>query len=215
MKQSHIEELEQLCNPTLSKEVDKLESIGKPSRDPNLNQFAFNAEANFQEIYHIVPNKPLFKPGCLLGSPDGIDSQEDQLVGMACKEACDMEANVDIGLIKDIEELGTIKRYLSAETVMVTGETIEIQKHVFIRSTEGKNSSNENRQHYYVVRHLIQAINDKQKMFIPTKLFKSGYGYRGGEDLRMDEELDVHMIEHLYNTANPDEVIQPLKILKR
>lgn len=203
-----------LCR-TLKEEAESASSFGSFVNDSNFNQHAFRGEATLEEICHIRPTNPLFKPGTLLTSPDGIHNEDDMHGMLKCASSDEeMNVSIDIGTVKDIEELGEFKRYLVAETIMVTDETIQIRKHVSVRAADGTDKVALRQSCVYTVRHLLHCLDNKRKVFVPTKMFKEHKG-RYASDLVMVDQIDLETIFHLYKTSNPEEIVEPLKIHKK
>lgn len=213
-KQNFLEKVEKNVVKTLKDELGSVSFFGKPVTSSNFNQCVLNAEVHFDEICHIRPEKPLFKPGTLLISPEGI-RDEDSYSGsmMKCADE-DSRASINIGVIKDITELGESRRYLVAENIMVTEESIQIRKSVSIKANNGSEISSLRHNCIYTIRHLIHGLDNKRKVFIPTKMFKEEDG-RFASDLIMFDQLDLQTILQIYNSSSASDIVSPLKIHKQ
>lgn len=197
-----------LCN-----EISGNLTLGSVSVDPNFNQHSLWVESTMEQICHIRLANPKFAPGTLLSSPDGIQVDDDSFGLKACS-ADDEHVSIDIGATKEIEELGSTRRFLVSETIMVTDESIQIRKHVNLKVSDGINKSKFHQTCVYNVRHLIHALDNKRKVFVPTKLFKENNARWSG-DLTMIDELDMSLIEKIYEAAKPEDIVAPLKIYKK
>lgn len=229
MKKELYEQIENVFGQKLSAELDGLSSIGKKAPGAKNIQFALNAQIEFEEMVRIFPEKPLFKPGVLLTSqkslPRGpIDSQatfSNKIKTVNGESGVDY-AFIDTGNIRDISELGFFKKVLIPETILVAQEFIEIKKRVHSVTNKGNQISKNSMTKIYEVQHLLEVINDKEKMFIPTKMFIEDidrYGSLPIEEvyaspLIFEGEIDIDLIEHIYKSADPEKIILPLEILK-
>lgn len=220
MKQ-RIEEIEKLTKSKLLEEIDNLNGFGTLSKDKNLSQRVLKMEASLDEICHIYPSNPLFKPGVLLTSPDIFENDDDcygMTKSLSCGDDEDSGIYIRIGETKEIEHLGTTKRVLVPETIMVTGESIQIKKHQSVRTTDSISKTINKQFCEYHVCHFLHVIDDKRKMFIPTKLFKErdshGRVSRHSNDLIMEDYLDFETIAHVYKSADAEEIIKPLVFLQ-
>lgn len=223
MKKELYNQFEEIFNKRLSSELEGL-SIGKKANGIKYNQHALNTSVEFEEMIHIQPTNPLFKPGTLLTSQDKTNSghiEKNCMVNPVAYDAVDDHARIDIGNIRDINELGFYKKVLIPETILITTETIEIRKRIHGVVSIGNRTNKISTTTIYEVRHLLEVINDKEKMLIPTKMFNddSNKTFLTPEEvfassLILEDELDLNLIEYIYNSTDPETIIAPLEILK-
>jgi len=217
MLKKHLEKIEENCKSKLDSSVRaKVENFGSVSTNANLSQNVCNTEVWFEEICHIIPKAPLYKPGSLLKSKDDLElpNNDDPWSLRQAQIAPDF-VSVDIGTTKEIGELGTVKRILCPEVIMVLGESIEIKRRYKYNFSYTQSNSSVVEENQYTIRHLLQVINNKQKHYIVSKLFKeptsmlSAYSY----DIQMNNSLDLEYVMMVYERADRNEIISPLQVV--
>jgi len=216
-KQTFFKQIDRYFNRSLDEVASNLEKIGSKRTDPNLNQHAFRGEVTLEEVVHIKPKVSKFVPGTLLTSPEGIDNYEENDFGvgnLTCASSEEMEANIVLGPTKEISEIGKTKRFLVPETIMITDEFIQIRKHTTVKAAENFEKSCHKNIVFYTVKHVLHVLDNKNKLTIPTNMFKEDNG-QFSSDLVMFDTFDYDLVMHLYDTAKPEEIVKPLSIFNK
>jgi hypothetical protein len=208
----------EIYHSNLLTDVEDFGDFAQPAKDSNFHQKTFLAKTVSEEVVHIKPNKPWFKAGTILRRSSGQDDcrEEGMCVAKRCRDEEDEDVSIFIGNIKHIENIGDT--YRVEATIMVVDETIEIRKYTKTILNRSTNRKAENTHTDYSVTHYVHALDGKQKILIPTALFKErfsdGSWNSHNPDLKFENNLDMEQIMRLYAYANPEEVIHPFKVAK-
>ena len=215
-KAKFIEQLESFINSSVGDIESDLSALGSRRDGSYMNQYAFKGEVTLEEVCHIKPSSPKFKPGTLLTSPEGIEESDSEMaMGLKCTNDSDMDAYIDLGMVKDIYELGETRRYLKSETIMVTDESIQIRKRTVVQVADDLNKSANQISVEYTVRHILHVLDDKRKITVPTTMFKTNPESRYASDMTMRDDFDYDAVMTIYNTSTPEEIVKPLAIHKK
>lgn len=207
-----IDDIEGTSNKT------HIAGFATPSKKEEHNKFLFRTSVDYNEIFHLAIEEPMFKPGTIIGNENNMkykdffspDTVEEECTAFSLKCESDwVDGHEFVGIenVRDLLDISESVTTYKARSLMILGETIQIRKVISVEESQSRNKTSKKITKTYFYKHYIHAMLDNKKININTNLFSSD------NSTDRSENLDLKEIKNIYKSATPEEVIKPYVIL--